>query len=304
MLVTRAAGRLDRARSTRPAPTRSTSPATTSRAWPRTSAYLRDADPVHGGARLGAVRVGPRGRHRAVRAQLEVRRRAHDRRPLHVLQDDDLARSRARYGAIATHMPKPFSRADRQRLALPLLALGRGGQRTSFLDADRPARPRPVAARVPLPRRADGARPGARRADRADRQLLQAALDRRLPDRRPLGLHLDAGVHHLRRQQPDAHVPDARSPAASSAASSRVRSTRTSGIAGFIAAGLDGIERELDPGEPMIGRNMYEIAARGGPREGIRYIPQSLSEALDEFEARRGRAVGARARSSRPSSCA
>jgi glutamine synthetase len=56
------------------------------------------------------------------------------------------------------------------------------------------------------------------------------------------------------------------------------------GIAGFIAAGMDGIERELDPGEPQIGRNMYETALEDAQREGLRFIPQSLSEALDEFE--------------------
>lgn len=55
-------------------------------------------------------------------------------------------------------------------------------------------------------------------------------------------------------------------------------------IAGFIAAGLDGIERELDPGEPFIGRNMYEIDLDEMRRLGLRVIPQSLSEAVDEFE--------------------
>jgi glutamine synthetase len=55
-------------------------------------------------------------------------------------------------------------------------------------------------------------------------------------------------------------------------------------MAGFIAAGLDGIEHELDPGEPFIGRNMYEIDLEEMKRLGLRVIPQSLSEAIDEFE--------------------
>ena len=38
-------------------------------------------------------------------------------------------------------------------------------------------------------------------------------------------------------------------------------------------------------------------------RKGLRFIPQSLAEALDEFEARRGRPVGARARARSASSC-
>jgi glutamine synthetase len=56
-------------------------------------------------------------------------------------------------------------------------------------------------------------------------------------------------------------------------------------MAAFIAAGMDGIKRKLDPGDPIIGRNMYETSLEDMKREGLRYIPQSLSEALDEFEA-------------------
>ncbi len=56
------------------------------------------------------------------------------------------------------------------------------------------------------------------------------------------------------------------------------------GLAGFIAAGLDGIERGLDPGDPQIGRNMYDTPLEEARREGLRFLPQSLSEALDEFE--------------------
>jgi glutamine synthetase len=40
----------------------------------------------------------------------------------------------------------------------------------------------------------------------------------------------------------------------------------------------------LDPGEPMIGRNMYDIPLEQARREGLRNIPQSLTEALDAFE--------------------
>ncbi len=56
------------------------------------------------------------------------------------------------------------------------------------------------------------------------------------------------------------------------------------GLAGFIAAGLDGIERGLDPGEPWIGTNMYEIGLDEMKAKGIKVIPQSLAEAIDEFE--------------------
>lgn len=57
------------------------------------------------------------------------------------------------------------------------------------------------------------------------------------------------------------------------------------GLAGFIAAGMDGIERELDPGDPMAGRNMYASELEDIRSSGIALIPQSLPEALDAFEA-------------------
>jgi glutamine synthetase len=55
-------------------------------------------------------------------------------------------------------------------------------------------------------------------------------------------------------------------------------------MSAFIAAGLDGIERDLDPGEPFVGRNMYQMPLEEMQASGIRVIPQSLAEALDEFE--------------------
>jgi glutamine synthetase len=55
-------------------------------------------------------------------------------------------------------------------------------------------------------------------------------------------------------------------------------------MAAIITAGMDGIARNLDPGEPIIGRNMYETSLEDMRKEGLRYIPQSLSEAIDEFE--------------------
>jgi glutamine synthetase len=56
------------------------------------------------------------------------------------------------------------------------------------------------------------------------------------------------------------------------------------GTAAFIAAGIDGIERQLDPGEPQVGRNMYETPLEEARREGLRFLPQSLSEAIDALE--------------------
>jgi glutamine synthetase len=54
-------------------------------------------------------------------------------------------------------------------------------------------------------------------------------------------------------------------------------------FAAYVSAGLDGIKRRLDPGEPNFG-NMYEMSGEEMARRKIRVLPQSLSEALDELE--------------------
>ncbi len=54
-------------------------------------------------------------------------------------------------------------------------------------------------------------------------------------------------------------------------------------FAAYLYAGLDGIKRRLDPGEPNLG-NMYEMSLEEMARRKIRVLPQSLSEALDELE--------------------
>jgi glutamine synthetase len=53
-------------------------------------------------------------------------------------------------------------------------------------------------------------------------------------------------------------------------------------LAAYVAAGLDGIARDLDPGEPNLG-NMYERSPEETLRRGIRIMPQSLPEAIEEF---------------------
>ena len=183
-------------------------------------------------------------------------------------------------------MPKPFSRPDRQRLALPLLALGRDGRAgVRGRAGGRPARPGPVQARLPVPGRPARPCAGAGGGHRADRQLLQAAVDRRLPDRRALGLHLDARVHHLRRQQPDAHVPDARArplrvPRGVGRRESVPRAWRRSSRPAWTASSATSTRATRSSGGTCTRRR-----SRRCTREGLRFIPQSLSEAIDEFEA-------------------
>jgi len=53
-------------------------------------------------------------------------------------------------------------------------------------------------------------------------------------------------------------------------------------LAAYCAAGLDGIENKIDPGEPNLG-NMYERPLREVQEQGIKILPQSLREAIEEL---------------------
>jgi glutamine synthetase len=55
------------------------------------------------------------------------------------------------------------------------------------------------------------------------------------------------------------------------------------GLAMSLAAGLDGIERDLDPGEPIT-ESLYGMSAKERQEKGFRRLPSSLGEALDAFE--------------------
>ena len=51
----------------------------------------------------------------------------------------------------------------------------------------------------------------------------------------------------------------------------------------YLTAGLDGINRKLEPGEPNLG-NMYDLGLDEIRRRGIRLLPQSLAESLIELK--------------------
>lgn len=53
--------------------------------------------------------------------------------------------------------------------------------------------------------------------------------------------------------------------------------------AAILAAGLDGVDRKLDPGPP-INENLYEWSPEKLAQRGIGLLPQSLKEAIDAFE--------------------
>ncbi len=54
-------------------------------------------------------------------------------------------------------------------------------------------------------------------------------------------------------------------------------------LSAILLAGLDGIEKRIDPGEPLR-TNAYRLSPEEVRRRGIEYIPSSLSEALNELE--------------------
>lgn len=54
-------------------------------------------------------------------------------------------------------------------------------------------------------------------------------------------------------------------------------------LAAYLVAGLDGVERKLDPGSANLG-NLYELSLAEIAKRGIRLLPQSLAEAIGEFE--------------------
>ena len=51
----------------------------------------------------------------------------------------------------------------------------------------------------------------------------------------------------------------------------------------MLAAGLDGIERKLDAGEPN-GENLYAAAYADNVAKGLRTLPSTLLEAIGELE--------------------
>ncbi|MBC8290124.1 MAG: type III glutamate--ammonia ligase [Planctomycetes bacterium] len=55
-------------------------------------------------------------------------------------------------------------------------------------------------------------------------------------------------------------------------------------LAAYVAAGMDGIENRIDPGDPNLG-NMYEQPLAEILEQGIQILPQSLLEAVQELRA-------------------
>ena len=52
----------------------------------------------------------------------------------------------------------------------------------------------------------------------------------------------------------------------------------------MLAAGLDGIERELDPGEPTTELNLHELTDERRAELGVELLPGNLLDATRELE--------------------
>ena len=167
-------------------------------------------------------------------------------------------------GLIATFMPKPFAAPDRQRLPLPHEPVEGRRERLRRRPLRGPARHRPLAGRLPLPRRPQGARAGLHRADRADGHLLQAPRGR-LAQRRDVGAGVTSATATTTAPRCCA-IP----------APGRIEDRTVDGscnpylaATAILAAGLDGIERELRPrraddgAQPPRGRRGRALHERG-----------------------------------------
>ena len=172
-------------------------------------------------------------------------------------------------GMIATFMPKPF--ADRTGSGMHLhLSLWRDGE-SAVPRRRRPPRARAVPAGLPVPGRDPRPRPGPAGRARADRELLQA----HRCDLDPVGRDLVAAPAHVRRQRPHPLRPGPGPATGSSCAAATARPTPTSRMAAALAAGLDGIDRDLDPGGPGTGA---DAVARPD-------LPPTLLHAVDALAA-------------------
>jgi glutamine synthetase len=52
----------------------------------------------------------------------------------------------------------------------------------------------------------------------------------------------------------------------------------------YIAAGLDGIKNKIDPGEPIIGENVWDLPYEERRKHGMTPLPQDLGRACDALE--------------------
>jgi glutamine synthetase len=223
----------------------------------------------------------PRGRHRAARDRLRVRRCAPHRRQRGHLQDDPQGGRRNSKGLYATFMPKPFFGINGSGMHTHQSLWDVKKAKNAFSDPkDSTACPR----RAPVHRRHARARARHDRRPRAAGEQLQAPRARlRGAGLRRLGAHQPLGAHpHPADQQglsSNSVRIELRCPDPSS--------NPYLAFAAMLAAGLDGIERKLAPPDP-VEENLYRRC---------RTLPHERSTAVSFHETTHARHGSAYARS-------
>jgi len=54
-------------------------------------------------------------------------------------------------------------------------------------------------------------------------------------------------------------------------------------ISAMLAAGLDGIKRKIDPGDPLM-KDVYKLSSKERRKYGVRELPTTLKDALECLE--------------------
>ena len=187
-----------------------------------------------------------------------------------------------RRGAIATHMAKPFTDRTGSGGHIHIHLADAATDENLFLDEDDPSglgplRTSPVtssAASSPTPRHSA---PSCRRPSTATRgsrsappSWARAPASSGLP---PSSSYGDNNRTQMIRTAGPGHLEDRTMSAACNPYLA---------FAAYVAAGLDGIANRADPGEPNL-TNLYDLGLDEIRRRGIRMLPQSLAEALEEL---------------------
>ena len=182
-------------------------------------------------------------------------------------------------GLIATFMPKPFAHLTGNGCHFHM-SLWRDGENVFEADpADDPRGHGPLGDGLPLHRRAEGARQGLHRRDRAH------------GDARTSGSWWARAAARAGRPCIVSYGYNNRTQMLRIPAAGRIEDRTVDGscnpylgAAVMLAAGLDGIERGLDPGEPTTELNLHELTEEQRAELGVELLPANLLDATRELE--------------------
>ena len=241
------------------------------------------------GARVGQLRDRPRGRQRAVRAELPVRRRADDLRPRRVLPlHGRVARAAARADRdVHAQAVRP---PDRQRLPLPRQPLEGRREPVRARPGRRPARARALRARLQLHRRTEGQR--ARPTSRSPRRPSTPTSDWSSAHRRaapPGRRRTSATATTTAPRCCGSPHPDGSRTAPSTAPATPTWPRRRCSPPASTASSAGSTPATRTP------RNLYALERRPSARQqGIDLLPANLLDATRELERTQCSAGGAR----------